>query len=159
MYENLAEVAYEDFEGWSDKEFKLLDASLQRDLRDHLFYNGLLIERKAGQRMSKALAECIKDPENIPISTNRNLEYSAIRPKQVNQQGNEKLRNQDSGGTQGVERLPGSVRTETEPRNNSETTTGSRTDPSDSAQRSHHAKLIDVTKCISKDSALFWTSR
>eukprot|EP00171_Calliarthron_tuberculosum_P002610 IDg2610t1 len=39
MYEELAGVAFADFEIWTDKEFKRIDASLQRDLRDHFFYN------------------------------------------------------------------------------------------------------------------------
>eukprot|EP00171_Calliarthron_tuberculosum_P002835 IDg2835t1 len=45
MYEDLSEVAYADFCGWTDKEFKRLDSNLQRDIRDHLQFH--LLEGQA----------------------------------------------------------------------------------------------------------------
>eukprot|EP00171_Calliarthron_tuberculosum_P001707 IDg1707t1 len=50
-----------------------------RDLRDHMVNNGVKVEKKMSYKISKALAECLKDPDFIHNAQNQRLEFTAIR--------------------------------------------------------------------------------
>lgn len=68
MFVNLAEVVYEDFMNWTESDFNRVDINLSSDLRIRMAYNGVLVERKAGLQISRALALCFKSHDHIPIS-------------------------------------------------------------------------------------------
>eukprot|EP00171_Calliarthron_tuberculosum_P004994 IDg4994t1 len=136
MFEDLAEVAYADFEKWDEKDFKRLEQQVQRNLRDHLYYNGLVVGKKSGLAISKALYECLKNPDSIPISRDREIMFCDIRPKTGANTNSDKPRTN----------LPANATCDS----NATSKCGTRHRPSVQRLQSS-GKLVDVTKCVKRE--------
>eukprot|EP00171_Calliarthron_tuberculosum_P023596 IDg23596t1 len=145
MFEDLAESIYADFMDWTERDFKRVDTSLLRNLRDHMAFNGIKVERKARLAISRAISDCLRDPDNIPISEDRTTLFCEIRPRSASRRLTEhrhaiERTTSDPPGSQ----VRGSV---SEPRVPSEP----RVETTDNSTRMRQVRLTDVAKCITRE--------
>ena len=64
--EDLGEATFADFEGWEESDFKRVGSRLLGDLRNHLRFNGIMIEKREGLQISRALSSVIATAESKP---------------------------------------------------------------------------------------------
>eukprot|EP00171_Calliarthron_tuberculosum_P000816 IDg816t1 len=118
-----------------------VDTGILRNLRDHLANNGVLVERKARLAISRALFDCLRDPDAIPISEDRNTIFCEIRPRSIARRATDQRTNsQRPVNQEGDSGRPSSDRI-----------TDTNSDSIDNSTKVRPARLTDVAKCINRD--------
>ena len=132
-FEDLAEMAYEDFRNWTEADFRLADSRLLRDLRNHFVLNGIAIEKRAGLPVVRAMATALSDPNAIPFATSRDSTFVRTIEGPVRQLPQPLLRTQGTGDGNGQPPV-------------------ARQQSTLSISSNHRAKLVDITKCIRNEN-------
>lgn len=140
-FDDLAELAYADFEDWTENDFKAINSGLLRHLRNHFISNGIAVERRPGLPIARAMAEVLADASAIPLKEDRSMGfvYTPI-----------------DGSEPPVQPLPRAPRRELHEESLSRNSRGG--NASAPIRESYQSKsnratgrLVDITKCIRKE--------
>ena len=138
IFEDLAELVFEDFADWNEQDFKRVDANLLRDLRNHLIANGIAIEKRAGLPIARAISNALSNAEEIPYRANRNIRFVCtpvdgvtVPPNNINNTSSNNQPSSNGNGSPEQTAVP------------TQSLSTSSTGPS--------MKLVDITKCAKRE--------
>ena len=74
-FEDLAETGFEDFAGWTEQDFRRVDAKLLRHLLNYSHANGMSVEKRAGLAIALGMSNVFLNAETIPYNENREIRF------------------------------------------------------------------------------------